>query len=728
MKWCIVGISQYIDENIPDLIGVENSVEKLNMALTKDIEINTKDILILSNETRDEIIQKMGEFLEKAEGEDFIFYFCGHGMKAGKELYMFATNTSFRSVKISSLRFSDISELLSGYKLKNTITVLDCCHSGAAASMGLGRNTDKAQVDNVCQRKGSVVLCSCGPTQESKQCEIDNKKYAVFTYCFAEAITSGMKNRGNFLSLMDLMKAIEPNYMRITNCQLHIKAASGSDSKKIIPNADYLRKLGNEKIQELSQIRKSIINKAKSAKVLLVKTAIMYPTKDNDFGIPLGLWVLKNYLLLAMPNIQVDIFDERLERKREAEDIAFEDRIEDYDVIGISLCSCEVPMAIKKFRIAHEQGKVTVAGGIFTFTNEKYLLNYDCIDYVIPGVGTKPWKDLLSSLIIRGDSTEHIRIDHVFTKNHKTSMWIASTLPRMEFHTWDDILAEYQSYLSRDGMNKIDISTSRGCNKNCSFCSVRAETSQPILSKNIDYIKEEIDYLYGKGIRYFSIKDEDFCLHGHQKVKKILEYCKQQYTDIHFKIRMRLDYWLKNPPYDYELLKKWGVEEIQYGVESPQSDILKVLHKGIDVEYDKIEYIFKQHFENQITVNASLLLAVSTLEDEKYYNKLLDFINKFVDTKYFKPYVNFLTPHPINSQISFSNHNIVTSDLNYYTHKVPVAYPDGIKRPQREKMLKIYDDIVKTTRSENYNCPIPESAREIFLIGNTIDNGEIMYY
>lgn len=94
MKWCIVGISQYIDENIPDLIGVENSVEKLNMALTKDIEISTKDILILSNETRDEIIQKMGEFLEKAEGEDFIFYFCGHGMKAGKELYMFATNTS----------------------------------------------------------------------------------------------------------------------------------------------------------------------------------------------------------------------------------------------------------------------------------------------------------------------------------------------------------------------------------------------------------------------------------------------------------------------------------------------------------------------------------------------------------------------------------------------------------------------------------------------------------
>lgn len=727
MKWCIIESGQYDDEKVLPLVGVKNSIEKLNTTIVNSLNINKSDILTISNETRDTVIYNIQEFIEKVDTREvFVFYFCGHGVKIGDELYLYVRNTKYSAQKLLSIKYTDIKEIISSYKIKSSIVILDCCHSGAAAKMGV-KGLPESNIDNVYEKEGGVVLCSCGANQRSLQVCIEGKSYAAFTYCFAEALAKGIDSKREKITLKEIIDKVRPLYSKLTGAELQFLSKQGFDSDKLIPNAHYLREIGSKKKQKLSSIREKIRTRIKPIKLLLVKTTINYPTRDNDFGIPLGLWVLKNYLVLSMPNVEVEIYDERLEQKREGQISDFAEIIEGFDVVGISVCSCEVPMAIEKFKIAHQCGKITVAGGIFTYSNEKYLLEYDCIDYIIPGVGTKPMKDLLSSLMMMGDRKEHVHIDHVYTVGHDTSIWVANTLPGMEFHTWDEILERYKGYLTRDDLSKIDISTSRGCNKECNFCSVRREAGQPILSRNCRYIIDEIDYLYSKGIRYFSIKDEDFYLHGSDKVEKILEHCKQ-YNDIHFKIRMRLDSWLGDDKPDYEKLRKWGIDEIQYGVESPQNEILKVLHKGINIEYKVLEQIFKEHIENEITVNASLILAASTLEDENYYQKLTDFVDKFSKSGFFKPYLNFWTPHPFNSRIAVADHNVVTSDINYYTHKIPVSYPIGIKNPARELILKTYDQIVDITQSELFNPPIPDKAKNNFIIGNVINNGEIMRY
>lgn len=60
-------------------------------------------------------------------------------------------------------------------------------------------------------------------------------------------------------------------------------------------------------------------------------------------------------------------------------------------------------------------------------------------------------------------------------------------------------------------------------------------------------------------------------------------------------------------------------------------------------------------------------------------------------------------------------------DLNFYTHKVPVAYPQNMRQPERSKMLETYDEITQMTNSREYNPSIPEEAKDVFVKGKAVD-------
>lgn len=404
--------------------------------------------------------------------------------------------------------------------------------------------------------------------------------------------------------------------------------------------------------------------------------------------------------------------------------------IDDYDIVGASMCTCEVPCAIEKLMIAHNKEKITVAGGIFTYSNEKYLLNTNVIDYVIPGVGTVPWVRLLDALMANCDRKDPIvNVNNVFSKNNmNTVVWLTDIMPGLELHEWDEVLEQYGSYINKKviinsqeySVPKIDLVTSRGCNKNCNFCSVRFETGSSVIKRESANIEEEIDYLYSKGVRYFSIKDEDFFIHGINRVKNIMNHCKE-YNDIKFKIRMRLDAWTQfKDQFDMETLRNWGIDEIQYGVESPQSDILRILQKGMSIEKKGVTSLFQEHYNNEIKVNASFILGCTELEDSEYYNNLQLFFEEIYNKDFLIPYLNFYTPHPTHSVVGNDKYTIITNDYNYYTHKIPVAYPKNMHQPEREKMIDTYEKITASTNSREFNPPIPEKAKDHFIKGKVL--------
>ncbi len=726
VKWCVVCSSHYKDSKIIELEGALNSVKKLQSVIVSELGVSEENTLFIYDKNQYETTTEIMEFENNIQEDDVvIFYFCGHGIKVGDELWLFTNNTIKKNIEMTALNYNIIIKSLRNSPSKRVLAILDCCNSGAALTMGEDSGKDiKKEV--ICE--GEVILCSCAETESAIQVEIDHELHCVFTYTFAEVLSKGSTESKEFLSVSDIVYLLKKQYEKISGKTLSIGRKQNLDTYGIFKNMEYTRKTAEENSEELTAIR-ARFKRWKKWKILLVKCDIKYPTRGIDFGVPLGLWVIKNYITLCRPNIQVDIYDERLlSFEKRAKN--FDTLIEEYDVIGISMCTCEVPMAMDKFRIAHNKGKITVAGGIFTYSNERYLINSKVVDYVIPGVGTVPWIRLLDALMVnqgQGNKNQIVNVNNVFSKNNlDTTVWLTDTMPGIELHEWDDILKNYGSHIKKEvfegskkiSVPKIDIVTSRGCNQKCSFCSVRFETGSSVIKRLSTVIEEEIDFLYSKGVRYFSIKDENFFIHGTNRVKEIMQYC-SQYADIHFKIRMRLDDWNRTD-IDLATLREWGVDEVQYGVESPQSDILSLLQKGMAFERGKIVDLFKAHYANGIKVNASLILGCSELEDNEYYENLKKFIMEIYDDDYLIPYFNFYTPHPINSMFVNDKYTITTNDLNFYTHKVPVAYPKNMRQPERSKMVEIYDEITHMTNSSEYNPPIPEDAKDVFIKGKEV--------
>lgn len=109
--------------------------------------------------------------------------------------------------------------------------------------------------------------------------------------------------------------------------------------------------------------------------------------------------------------------------------------------------------------------------------------------------------------------------------------------------------------------------------------------------------------------------------------------------------------------------------------------------------------------------------------DNEYYENLKKFIMEIYDKNYLIPYLNFYTPHPINSTFANDKYTITIRDLNFYIHKVPVAFPKNMRQPERSKMVETYDEIRRMTYSSEYNPSIPETAKDAFIKGKSVGLG-----
>lgn len=287
---------------------------------------------------------------------------------------------------------------------------------------------------------------------------------------------------------------------------------------------------------------------------------------------------------------------------------------------------------------------------------------------------------------------------------------------------WPEILKRYSPYLQ----NRMDVYTARGCDKNCSFCSVQLESKQVVYRKEEMCVIEEIEYLKKAGINYFSFKDEDF-LSMPDRMLRILRTVAGE--NIKFKIRARYDEMVTSGITLNEM-RDLGIDEIQYGIESPDIYIRRSVRKGfVSSKKDDLVKFIRDHSECGITANCSFILGING-ESVEYYKELYNFIKEiYSDSSKPKIYINFLTPHPYNSRFPLDNYSLVTDDLNYFTHKYPVCYSNDSTYGQRTRMLETYDRIVKYSNSETYNPltdNMPKELKNRFKQGQISERQEVI--
>lgn len=734
---------EYEDEKM-NRIGVLNTYELMEETLFENnfLHFHRDKSEIIKNGIRSEVLKKLRSFASNInpETELLLFYFCGHGCPdySSKKLYLAMKDTDFNYVTDNSIAADKINEIIADNHIRYYAIVLDCCHSGMHSLGSEEKINYTISLGSYSESKGAFFIPTIEPSQIVQTEEINGKMYAPFSFFFFKTLQEGIANEFKRLSLKEIYSQVKSNLKKY-NYNLPVVEQKGElFNVQIWENLRY-RDVENEYIPEKT---------ASTLNVLLVKSAIYHPIKYDDFGIPLGLWVLKDYIEKYSMDIHIEIYDERLElQKVQDEPISkkqvlnqFSNIIKNYDVIGISMSSSEVCPALLKLKTAKEQGKITIAGGIFTSSNEKYLLETRVVDYVTPGIGTSSLRKLLEWLLkqkriklTKGNekNEHHIELNNelsgVATIDNLHSFFVPTDigLSNMSFETWRIIIDKYKPFLFDETINeyKIDIFSARGCNGTCSFCSVQKECGRQISYRSEISVINEIKNLYNNGFRYFSLKDED-CLSNENHLMKILKSV--QLPDIKFKIRTRIDHLLDKNQLLQEL-SQLGVIEIQYGIESSDYMLLNTIHKGIKKkQIDNIKSLINQHAELNIIANCSFILGLSG-ETEEYYDDLFSFIKEIYDySDNCKPkiYINFFTPHPIASSFQVErNFKMITTDLNYFTHKYPIGfYEQESGFAIREKMIDTYEKIIDYTNSTKFNPSLRNGTKyehlDAFLWGN----------
>ena len=732
---------KYPNDPLLDREGVANSAALMKTAFftKRGLNIPEENGCIIED---DEFVSANGrirEFISNLNSEKdlALLYFCGHGFPdyEHEAVVLSLSDTTSKNWSFCGIRHSDLIEIFKQHSINNYMVILDCCNSGFLCDMGDESATSMFMLPEDENAEGIVYISSTQRDDVTLQLKIEDKYYIPFSYYFAKILLDTDTTIESNFSIQEIYDRIQeklkkhPDYP--AKCAIQSKG-NIKDTKLFKIYVEKLHDLNKKKVFSFSDYF-SITE----LKVLLVKSAIQYPIKYDDFGVPLGLWMLKGHLSTSGLSLKIDIYDERLELKkcgeneeaREAVKSQFQNIIEDYDVIGISMSTSEVWPALHKFEIAKKAQKITFCGGIFTSSNESYLLSTGLIDYVIPGVSTVPLTSLLARLIQdkrEGKLGQHVVHEYgVASKdnlNQFDGVWVPTILPAMRKSTWLEIIEQYGRYLEDEETHKkrIDVYTARGCNRNCIFCSVQKESRQTILRKDPGCVIDEIQYLESQGIEYFSFKDEDL-LSDPMRMFSVLEAVRKE--GVFFKIRARYDEMIQYK-ISLERLSSLGVVEIQYGIESPDIHLQRNVNKGFPKntnEEDLVAFI-RSHEKYGIKANCSFILGISG-EDSEYYDDLLSFIKKIYDDESRpKIYINFLTPHPINSQFPIQNYTLATNELDFFTHKFPVCYAQNSKYGIRKKMLETYDKIVEYTNSTLYNPPtsmIPNSLKKSFLSGKS---------
>jgi hypothetical protein len=212
MTAVLVGINEYEDRFLPNLIGSNNSVMALSELLTNTVAAQKK-IVVLSSATpdmptRSNILRALQHVSRNAEPDEVVlFYFSGHGARGNHnrsrtESYLIAQDSRWDVLEETALSLSQIREILGTTPAKMALIILDCSYAGAATKEERAEVVSQEFLEHVVEEAGIrpeiAVLASCARDQASVEYSWPGGVQGVFTHFLLEALSGGadVKDRG----------------------------------------------------------------------------------------------------------------------------------------------------------------------------------------------------------------------------------------------------------------------------------------------------------------------------------------------------------------------------------------------------------------------------------------------------------------------------------------------------------------------------------------------------
>jgi anaerobic magnesium-protoporphyrin IX monomethyl ester cyclase len=439
-----------------------------------------------------------------------------------------------------------------------------------------------------------------------------------------------------------------------------------------------------------------------------IKTAadlkkILFVTPPYHSGVDeiAGRWIPLALVYLAgaarQANLETEIYDAMAKGHAYPEiEHRFRESMADY--VASTAITATINDAVKTLELAKKikPDTVTFLGGVHpTFMYEEVLASSAAVDYIIIGEGEVTLRHLLEVLVAGGDPA---MVSGIAFRRGGT---VIKTDKRTFLETIDDFPAAWDLLDWRDYYSLVipdsrlgAISTSRGCDHDCTFCSQQRFWEKSWRARDPRKVADELEYLYTTyHVNVVMITDEH-PTKSRERWEALLDTVIAKEVPVYLLMETRAADIIR----DRDILWKYhkaGIIYISTGIETADQATLDALKKEQVLE--EVKQVFDLLREQEIVSEASFMVGFpdetaesikKTMQLAQQYNP--DIANFFTFTPW--PYADgYSDLTPLMRVHDYAKYNMVDPVLephNMSILQIEVAIADGYRRFYMGKILE----------------------------------------
>lgn len=328
----------------------------------------------------------------------------------------------------------------------------------------------------------------------------------------------------------------------------------------------------------------------------------------RSMGVPVKLI---NFQLSSFFNAWDGLMDER--RSYEIEDLAKEILAAPPEVVGICVTSMTLADAASMAKLVKQENPACIiglGGPHAILCASEIMEQFKEIDFIglndgerslailLEKVGRGEWPRPIPEIIVRS-------VENQDTPINKRSQRLSRSIDDLPMPARDDLL----KIVVRAPVNEARLSTSRGCNYQCSFCIDALRYNRTWYARSAEQVVDEIERLHRcLGIDHFWVSDDNFLTNSpqsRQRAEDIANGLIERDLDITYRARFRSDTFINDP----ELLTKLaqsGLTAAFIGLEAGSEAQLERFNKHTTVAQHK--RIVTQLRENGVALQIGFIM------------------------------------------------------------------------------------------------------------------------
>lgn len=260
------------------------------------------------------------------------------------------------------------------------------------------------------------------------------------------------------------------------------------------------------------------------------------------------------------------------------------------DFVAISVITCTAPDSIKVIELARKinPGVKTIMGGVHaSFMYDEMFSMTDALDFVICGEGEITIVELLDAVTVGEDLTT---VKGIAYKNSGSTV-VTPPRPLMESidglpMAWDLLDWDDYRYFILPGSRLGAVCTSRGCDKDCTFCSQQKFWLKTWRARSPEDIIIEMRKLHDEfGVNVVLFTD-DYPTPDRERWEKLLDLLIEENMDMKILMETRAADIIR----DEDILEKYrraGIIHIYVGTEATEQASLDYIKKDLSIEESK---------------------------------------------------------------------------------------------------------------------------------------------